>query len=236
VTSSTPIVSSDASPCRSPLSPLHSSTIQSLYALTQASATSRSFRSANPCPQNRVKLPGKHSDASTQLRSMSSRRALDLLPGSPALEEVRRLDDVVVNTDDPRKIHRLSRLYSRWPPAVLERTPHANGWEQTKPYEDGVPRAGNSPSQFEALPSTATEDGTVIAAGKERDPGQVDRGLGGCYTVPRTCGPREPRARETDLHGPPRSTRASIDRRKEAIGYGTKCPPQVVLVGFWRQL
>ena len=52
----------------------HSSTIQSLYAFTQRSASSLSLRSENVWPQKRGKL-GKQSDASTWLTSMSSRRA-----------------------------------------------------------------------------------------------------------------------------------------------------------------
>ena len=60
---------------RPPESPHHSSTIQSLYARTQARASSRSFASRNVWPQKRGKV-GKHSEASTQLTSMSSSRAL----------------------------------------------------------------------------------------------------------------------------------------------------------------
>ena len=59
---------------RPPLSPHHSSTIQSLYASTHASASSRSFASRNVCPQKRGNV-GKQSDASTQFISMSSTRA-----------------------------------------------------------------------------------------------------------------------------------------------------------------
>ena len=59
---------------RPPLSPHHSSTIQSLYARTQARATSLSCASAKVCPQKRGKV-GKQSEASTWLRSMSASRA-----------------------------------------------------------------------------------------------------------------------------------------------------------------
>ncbi len=59
---------------RPPESPHHSSTIQSLYARTHARPRSWSFPSRNVWPQNRGKV-GKHSDASTQLLSMSSSRA-----------------------------------------------------------------------------------------------------------------------------------------------------------------
>ncbi len=54
-------------------SPHHSSTIQSLYALTQRSASSMSSASANVWPQNRGK-DGKHICASVQFASMSSMR------------------------------------------------------------------------------------------------------------------------------------------------------------------
>jgi hypothetical protein len=61
---------------RPPLSAHHSSTIQSLYARTQARPRSRSgVASAKVCPQNRGKV-GKHSEASTWFSSMSSIRAL----------------------------------------------------------------------------------------------------------------------------------------------------------------
>src|SRR5436190_3451882 len=52
----------------------HSSNIQSLYALTHRSASSMSLASMNVCPQKRGNV-GNDSDASTQLTSMSSRRA-----------------------------------------------------------------------------------------------------------------------------------------------------------------
>ena len=57
-----------------PLSPHHSSTIQSLYASTHAWASSLSFASRKVCPQNRGNV-GKQSEASTQFISMSSMRA-----------------------------------------------------------------------------------------------------------------------------------------------------------------
>lgn len=57
-----------------PLSPHHSSTIQSLYARTQASPTSLSLASAKVCPQKRGKV-GKQSEPSTWFMSMSSSRA-----------------------------------------------------------------------------------------------------------------------------------------------------------------
>ena len=52
----------------------HSSNIQSLYALTQRSASSLSSRSRKVWPQKRGNV-GNESDTSTQLTSMSSRRA-----------------------------------------------------------------------------------------------------------------------------------------------------------------
>src|SRR5947209_2192596 len=60
---------------RPPLSPAHSSTIQSLYARTHASASSLSRRSAKSWPQNRGYV-GKHSDAQTWFWSMSAMRAV----------------------------------------------------------------------------------------------------------------------------------------------------------------
>src|SRR6476469_6696092 len=54
--------------------PHHSSTIQSLYAFTHASASSLSSASKNVCPQKRGKV-GKGSEPSTQLRSKSTMRA-----------------------------------------------------------------------------------------------------------------------------------------------------------------
>jgi len=59
---------------RPPLSPHHSSTIQSLYASTHACASSRSLASRKVCPQKRGN-EGNESDASTQFISMSSMRA-----------------------------------------------------------------------------------------------------------------------------------------------------------------
>ena len=53
----------------------HSSNIQSLYALTQRSASSLSLRSRNVWPQNRGKV-GNESDASVWFVSMSSSRAV----------------------------------------------------------------------------------------------------------------------------------------------------------------
>ena len=53
--------------------PHHSSTIQSLYALTQSSPSSLSFASVKVWPQNRGKV-GKQIDASRWLMSMSSSR------------------------------------------------------------------------------------------------------------------------------------------------------------------
>jgi hypothetical protein len=52
----------------------HSSIIQSLYARTQSSASSRSLASRNVWPQNRGKF-GKHKDACVQFASMSFTRA-----------------------------------------------------------------------------------------------------------------------------------------------------------------
>ena len=52
----------------------HSSSIQSLYALTHRSPSSWSLRSVNVCPQKRGKL-GNASEASTWFTSMSSSRA-----------------------------------------------------------------------------------------------------------------------------------------------------------------
>ncbi len=54
--------------------PHHSSTIQSLYACTHASASSLSSASRNVWPQKRGKV-GKGSEPSTQLRSKSTTRA-----------------------------------------------------------------------------------------------------------------------------------------------------------------
>src|SRR5262245_4011710 len=56
---------------RPSLSPHHSSTIQSLYARTQACASSRSFASRKVCPQKRGNV-GNDNEASTQFISMSS--------------------------------------------------------------------------------------------------------------------------------------------------------------------
>ena len=56
--------------------PHHSSIIQSLYAWRHTNPNSRSLASMNSCPQKRV-MVGKHSDASTPARSMSSRRATE---------------------------------------------------------------------------------------------------------------------------------------------------------------
>src|SRR5947208_15453956 len=60
---------------RPPLSPHHSSTIQSLYARMHASPTSLSWANENVCPQNRGKV-GNDSDASVQFWSMSASLAL----------------------------------------------------------------------------------------------------------------------------------------------------------------
>ncbi len=57
-----------------PESPHHSSTIQSLYAFTQARPRSWSLASVNVCPQKRGKV-GKQRDAATWLSSLSSTRA-----------------------------------------------------------------------------------------------------------------------------------------------------------------
>src|SRR3954464_3158109 len=60
---------------RPPLSPHHSSTIQSLYARMHASPTSLSLANENVWPQKRGNV-GNDNDASVQLASMSSSRAL----------------------------------------------------------------------------------------------------------------------------------------------------------------
>ena len=58
---------------RPPDSPHHSSTIQSLYALTHSRPSSLSLASVKVWPQKRGKV-GKQSEASMWLTSMSSRR------------------------------------------------------------------------------------------------------------------------------------------------------------------
>ena len=59
---------------RPPLSPAHSSTMKSLYARTQASASSWSVIQRKSWPANRT-LFGKHSDRSMLAASMSARRS-----------------------------------------------------------------------------------------------------------------------------------------------------------------
>ncbi len=59
-------------PCAS--GPHHSSTIQSLYARTPRSPSSRSLASVKVCPQNRGKV-GKQSADWTWLTSMSASRS-----------------------------------------------------------------------------------------------------------------------------------------------------------------
>ena len=78
-----------------PSPPHHSSIIQSLYACTQASASSLSWASRKVWPQNRGNV-GKQSDASTWFASMSATRATGLrAPGEHVVEEHGRVAHVV---------------------------------------------------------------------------------------------------------------------------------------------